>query len=141
MSHSSITSTVNLPFRYAVGKTASHFLRELRDRRKIWGTECPSCKKVWVPARSFCGGCDQPTENWIELSPHGRLVGWTGRAEEGERLTVLIRLESADSLMLHLLEEYSGIELREGLLVEAVWNQQRKGAILDIAYFRPERES
>lgn len=141
MSQSCITSTVNLPFRYAVGKTASRFLQELRDQRKIWGTECPICKKVWVPARSFCGECRQSTERWIELSSHGRLVGWTGREEEGGRLTALIRLDGADSLLLHRLEDYAGTPLREDLPVEAVWNPQRKGTILDIAYFRPERES
>jgi len=132
------TLTVNakLPFRYAVGAVASRFFREMRDNKKIFGTECPLCGKVWVPARSYCSLCRKKTERWVELPGKASLVGWTGKQDEA-LITCTVRLEGADSSLVHRLSNFSGIELKEGLPVEIVWEKQRIGSILDIAYFQP----
>ena len=38
---------VSLPFRYALGPTMTRFFDEFKEK-KIMGTKCPSCKKVFV---------------------------------------------------------------------------------------------
>ena len=69
-----IPGTITIPFSYAAGAAASRFLVELRDHRRIMGNRCPSCKKVLVPARSFCAACWQDTDEWTEVGPEGALV-------------------------------------------------------------------
>ena len=133
----SLEVKVKLPFRYAAGATASRFFKELRDNKKIYGTECPVCKEVLVPARSYCSRCHRKTERWVELGLEGRLVGWTG-GENEETISYLVRLEGADTLLVHRLSNYSGTELREGLPVEVVWQDKRIGSIKDIAFFQPK---
>ncbi len=39
------------PFDYAVGMHGSKFFAELRDNKKLLGTRCPKCKKVYIPPR------------------------------------------------------------------------------------------
>ncbi|MCP4757187.1 MAG: hypothetical protein GY866_40505 [Proteobacteria bacterium] len=131
-----LTVKVKLPFRYAVGATASRFFKELRDDKRIFGTECPSCKEVLVPARSFCSRCNRKTENWVELGHTGNLVGWTGGDNE-ETIACLVRLEGANTLFLHRLSNFAETELKEGLAVEVVWQEKRTGSINDIAFFQP----
>ncbi len=132
-----LTVKVTLPFRYAVGATASRFFKELRDNRKIFGTECPVCKKVLVPARSYCSCCRKKTERWVELGQSGSLAGWTG-GENEQTIPCLVRLQGADTLFVHRLSNYKRIELREGLPLEVVWQEERTGSINDIAFFQPK---
>jgi uncharacterized OB-fold protein len=49
----------------------------------------------------------------------------------------LIKLDGADTGFLHVLGEVDPGKIREGMRVEAVFAEERKGSPLDIAYFRP----
>lgn len=69
-----VTAGVNLQFHYAAGEAASRFLIALRDERKIYGTRCAECRRVLVPARSFCPRCFAETREWVEVGPSGTLV-------------------------------------------------------------------
>lgn len=64
-------------YRYFAGEAASRFFASLRDEGSIYGTRCSSCRKVLVPARSFCDACYAETDEWVEVGPEGTLEIFT----------------------------------------------------------------
>jgi len=48
-----------------------------------------------------------------------------------------IKLDGADTGIIHLLGEIDFEKIRIGMRVKAVFNEERKGDIRDIKYFRP----
>jgi uncharacterized protein len=64
-------------YRYFAGETASRFFAEIARAERIYGTRCPSCRRVLVPARSFCDACYVATSDWQEVGPEGRLEMFT----------------------------------------------------------------
>ena len=49
----------------------------------------------------------------------------------------IIKLDGADTGMCHLLGEMLVEDIKIGMRVEAVFRQDRKGNILDVAFFKP----
>jgi hypothetical protein len=145
MNNGFISAGVNLAFSYAAGEAASRFLIALRDEQKIYGTRCPACGRVLVPARSFCPRCFVDTTEWIEVGPAGTLVALAPASRpQASRLQGaptdlpigLIRLDGADTSLMHFIGETERGALRIGLRVAAVFAEARSGSILDIAYFK-----
>lgn len=132
-----LQSSVRLPFRFAVGATASRFYLALKSEKTLYGTRCPACGNVSVPARSFCSQCRLPCDTWVALTDRGTLAGWSDEpSREGYRIA-LIRLPGADNLFLHRLGHCDGIALHAGMPLIADWAETRDGKITDIVCFRP----
>lgn len=137
---------IKMPYSWPAGRAGSRFLRALRDDTLILGLRCPSCRKVWVPP-SRCLACDRTGTEWVEVGPLGTLETWTVVRTAVPSIQILpvpyamgvIRLDGADTGLVHFLgvEEFS--RLFSGLRVEPVFNTERRGHILDIRYFRPAR--
>lgn len=145
-----LKTEVRLPYEVAYGATWTRFFEGLKDK-KIYGTRCKECKRVLVPARSFCPRCFVTTDEWVKVKEEGTLVAWCytnyryfGMPIEPPFVTGLIRLDGTDVNFLHLIggfdlgnfEEVSKT-LRNGIKVKAVWSEERRGHILDIKYFEP----
>lgn len=64
-------------YTYYAGQAATRFFRELMDHRRILGTRCPSCRRLLVPARSFCDACMERTIDWEAVGPEGTLETFT----------------------------------------------------------------
>ena len=47
-------SKINVPYSWWAGDTASKFYLTLRDEKKIIGTKCGACNKVFLPPRKVC---------------------------------------------------------------------------------------
>ena len=129
--------------RYA-GHTGSRFLIELRDNKKIMGTKCPVCNRVYVPAISFCYDCFKPINEWVEVSPEGTLIAYTMVYQSEPPYPVktpfaygIIKLDGADRGMVHIIGEVNPKNLKIGMRVQAVFKDKRVGSILDIKYFKP----
>ena len=134
-------SRIKVPYRWSAGETGTRFLAGLRDEGRIRGTRCPGCRKAYVPPRRDCPACFMRCREWVEVGPEGTLVSFTRAGYETAAQPVrspvygLIRLDGADTAMLHLL---SGIEgLRTGMRVRAVFREERRGSVLDIRHFEP----
>jgi uncharacterized OB-fold protein len=132
--------------RYTVGPAGERFFRALRDEARILGTRCDRCRITYVPGRLFCERCFDELRAWIELGPQGTVEAVTLLCLEpdGSRLEpplplALIRLDGADTVLLHYLGGLGGGEATIGLRVEPVFRPagQRTGSILDILHFRP----
>lgn len=136
---------IKMPYSWSVGETGSRFFTELRDHKKIWGTKCPDCGRVFLPPRNNCGHCMVKIKEWVELEPKGTLITYTVVRYEspvlpktgGPVMYGLIKLDGADTSLLHLLGEVKPEEIQSGMRVEAVFSEQANGNIHDIAYFKP----
>jgi uncharacterized OB-fold protein len=131
-------------FSYSAGPIRSKFLLFLRDQQRIMGTKCPVCRKVYVPARSVCAACYQDLEEWVEVSTRGVLETYTivHKADlafpSGTPVALgVIKLDGADTGIVHRLGEVDFDQIRIGMRVKAVFNKERKGDIRDIGYFKP----
>jgi uncharacterized OB-fold protein len=135
--------------KFEAGRTGSRFLRELRDNKKIMGLKCPKCNKVCVPPRSTCKECFSKLDKWIEVGPEGKLLTYTvlrvARTAEKDTLKKqlpvaygIIKLDGADTGFVHMLGEVDLDKIKIGMRVKAVFREdERKGNILDINYFKP----
>ncbi len=131
-----VRQKIRIPFQYTTGRALTRFLQGLAERR-IWATRCDGCGRIYVPPLGFCGRCWQPITEWRELPPHGELLSYTVRPGEPPTILGLIRLEGADTQLVHYLGEVSEDELERVTRVRVVWNEDRTGSIRDIAYFAP----
>ena len=133
-------------YSYAAGPVRSKFLFSLRDQQKILATRCPACGRVFVPARSSCPKCFENMEEWVEVSPEGVLETYTV-VYKPEPIHVadtpfaigVIKLGGADTSIVHRLGEIDLKKIRIGMRLRAVFNEERKGDIRDIKYFKPVR--
>ncbi len=134
------------PFRWSIGKYTSKFLCELRDHARIVGIRCPSCGKVYVPPRNVCGECFVPMDEIVPLSGEGAVVTYTvlsfgfvdpdtGRQKPVPYTWAFIRLDGTDNTFIHYVEETDPDKLHVGMRVRAVFEEERKGHLLDIRHF------
>jgi uncharacterized OB-fold protein len=68
--------TWDLSYRHALGETTSKFLGALAEGR-ILGRLCPQCKRVLVPARSFCDRDHADTTDWVVVAGTGTIEMFT----------------------------------------------------------------
>jgi uncharacterized OB-fold protein len=135
---------IYIPNTYAAGAVGSQFLIALRDKKTIMGTRCPTCNRVYVPARSVCKDCFGQLDEWVEVSDKGTLLTYTvcqqsSRVQPVEPPIVygIIQLDGADTGIVHMLGEVDLEQLRIGMRVQAVFKENREASILDIKYFKP----
>ncbi len=139
---------IKMPYNWSAGETASHFLAQLRDHKKIWATKCPSCSTVFIPPRKNCFKCFVPIGDWMEVSSVGTLVTFTVvnyhepdlHPSHSPLIYGIIKLDGADTGLLHLVSDVDTENLCSGMRVEAVFSQDRKGSPLDIRYFTPVKK-
>jgi hypothetical protein len=135
---------IKIPNSYSAGAVGSRFLIELRDKKRIMGTRCPACNRVYVPARSICKDCFGQLDDWVEVSDRGTVLTYAVDYEskpiqpvEPPIIYGIIQLDGADTGFVHMLGEVDPEQLRVGMKVQAVFKEERVGNILDIKYFKP----
>jgi len=133
---------LQVPFNYSAGPVASRFLIGLRDEKKILGLRCSGCGKVYVPPRGLCPGCFTAMDDWVEVGPAGVLENFTvvHYSESTHPLAApfalgLIRLDGADTCLLHLVLVPDDGDLAAGTRVGPVFAVERRGHILDVVGF------
>jgi uncharacterized OB-fold protein len=140
----------SIPYEIATGPTWWRYFEEFK-KEKIFGTRCPECHKVLVPAWPFCSECFVEADEWVELSGVGSIVGWSqtnysyfGMPKEPPFVVAQIHLDGADTDFWHFI---GGLDLadldlltrtlKNGTQVKPVWHKEKKGCIYDIDYFTP----
>lgn len=130
-------------FSYDAGAVRSKFLIELRDNRRITGTKCPACNLVYVPARSSCNKCFSALNDFVEVADQGTLITYTVVNDaqpfypsNPPFIFGIIKLDGADTGLVHLIGEIEPAEIKIGMRVKAVFNEKRTGNIKDIKYFK-----
>lgn len=139
-----VSGRIKIPYAWPAGRAGSRFLIALRDEKQILGLRCPACAKVRVPP-GRCLPCDRLGTEWVAVGPEGTLESWTVirtaappiRPRRVPYAVGIIRLDGADSGLVHLLGEVDPDEIRAGVRLRPVFEESRRGHILDIRYFRP----
>lgn len=132
-----------LPYQYFAGATGSKFITALRDTKTILGVRCETCGMTFLPPRQTCERCFADlTDHWIALEPTGTVTGFTViryrepyQPKEPPYVLALIRLDGADTPIVHLLECGGPDQARIGMKVKAVFADTPANSVLDIAYF------
>jgi uncharacterized OB-fold protein len=135
---------IYIPNTYSAGAVGSRFLCELRDKKRIIGTRCHTCNRVYVPARSVCKDCFGELDEWVEVSDRGTVLSYSVchqhnpvQPVEAPIIYGIIQLDGADTGLVHMLGELDFEQLRIGMRVQAVFKEERVASILDIKYFKP----
>jgi uncharacterized OB-fold protein len=130
---------------YSLGEV-SRFFREIIDNKRLFGSKCPKCAKVWMPPRGYCADCYEKTE-WVPLTGEGTVMsctycyfnGMSGdliRQIDLPYVYALIKLDGADTYMAHGVRPTRQAmgEITTGTRVKAIFRDERKGSIADF-YF------
>ena len=137
-----LSAPLRLSFDYtrSVGPLLSQFFTALRGRR-IVGVR-GSDGRVHVPPAEYDPVTYQPLTEVVPVASVGTVVSWTWQPVplEGQPLDrpfawALIKLDGADTPLLHAVDAGSADEISTGARVHAHWVDGPVGAITDIAYF------
>ncbi|WP_094271160.1 Zn-ribbon domain-containing OB-fold protein [Rhodococcus sp. OK302] len=139
-----LSAPLKLEFNYtrSTGPTIGAFVSALRNRKVIGALG--SDGRVFVPPQEFDPITAEPLTEFVGVSDGGTVVSWTWNAEplEGQPLAkpfawALIKLDGADTTMLHAVDVDSSDAISTGLRVRARWAAERVGQIQDIECFEP----
>jgi len=67
----------NITYTHALGEVASWFFVQIRDNAKIYGRRCGKTGRILVPPRAFSDQTLEPTTEWVEVGPGGRIETFT----------------------------------------------------------------
>jgi len=135
---------ISFDYTRSLGPTLSEFVTALAGRR-ILGAKA-SDGRVHAPPFEYDPVTGTPPAELVEVGPAGVVVSWTwtDRPMDGQPLDrpfgwALIRLDGADTALLHAVDAGSAEHMRTGLRVRPRWAVERSGSgITDIACFEPE---
>ena len=68
---------MDIPYRYFAGLFLSKALIALRDEKKILGSRCEKCNKVYIPPRSYCERDFSKITELVEVGPEGTVEEYT----------------------------------------------------------------
>lgn len=133
---------VSFPFTRSLGPVQSAFLTGLRERT-VLGVRTEA-GKVLVPPVEYDPDTAAELDELVEVAPTGTVTvwSWNPAPRPGQPLAtpfawVLVRLDGADTALLHALDVPGPDAVRTGLRVRVRWAAERHGAITDIACFEP----
>ena len=141
-----IRDIIKINYKYTMGGQSKFFL-ELMKNKKILGTKCTKCEKIWMPPRKNCSDCYVPAE-WVELKQTGiievsTIVWFTTSAfiKNIPYATGYIKLDGADTALLQGIfsENLVPSKIKKGKHVRAVFQKERQGKMTDF-FFVPEDE-
>ncbi|AYF78728.1 DNA-binding protein [Nocardia yunnanensis] len=130
----------------STGPIIGRFLTELRSG-KVVGVR-GSDGRVIVPPAEFDPKTSEPLSEFVEVADVGTVQTWSWVAEPiaGQPFDrpfayALIKLDGADTAILHAVDVASPQDISTGLRVRARWAAERTGRIQDIAAFEPGETS
>ncbi|MGA6159919.1 Zn-ribbon domain-containing OB-fold protein [Stenotrophomonas sp. NPDC087984] len=133
---------VEFPFTRSLGPVQSAFLTGLRERT-VLGVRTTDGRVLMPPVEYDPVTADELSD-LVEVAPSGTVTtwAWNPAPRRGQPLDtpfawVLVRLDGADTALLHALDAPGPDAVRTGMRVRIRWAGERVGAITDIACFEP----
>ena len=127
----------------SVGPAIGRFLTGLRERR-IEGV-VGSDGRVIVPPTGYDPQTGETLENFVEVGSAGVVTTWAWVSEprsnqplEHPFAWALIKLDGADTALLHAVDAGDESRMSTGMRVRARWREETSGHIRDLACFEPE---
>jgi uncharacterized OB-fold protein len=135
--------TVEFPFTRSLGPVQSAFLTGLRHRT-VLGVRT-SDGGVLVPPTEYDPRTADELRDLVEVAPTGTVTTWAWNPSprpyqplDTPFAWVLVKLDGADTALLHALDAAGPEHVRTGMRVRIRWAAERTGAITDIACFEAQ---
>ncbi|MDQ0935362.1 Zn-ribbon domain-containing OB-fold protein [Streptomyces turgidiscabies] len=133
---------VEFPFTRSLGPVQSAFLTGLREQ-VVLGVRTADGRTLVPPVEYDPVSADE-LRDLVQVAPTGTVTtwAWNHAPRRGQPLDtpfawVLVRLDGADTALLHALDAPGPDAVHTGMRVRVRWAAQRSGAITDIACFEP----
>ncbi|HEV2243598.1 MAG TPA: OB-fold domain-containing protein [Streptosporangiaceae bacterium] len=133
---------IGFDYTRSLGPTLSQFMTALADRRILGSRGADG--RVYAPPFEYDPVTLAPPGELVPVGPEGSVTTWSWVPEplEGQPLSrpfawALIRLDDADTAMLHAVDAGSAGAMRTGMRVRVRWAEATVGHIRDIACFDP----
>jgi uncharacterized OB-fold protein len=133
---------IEFDYTRSLGPVLSQFMAALAGRRILAARAADG--RVHAPPFEYDPVTAAPPGDLIEVGPEGTVVSWSWMPEPlaAQPLAepfawALIRLDGADTAMLHAVDAGSAAAMRTGLRVRPRWASRRTGSVRDIACFEP----
>jgi uncharacterized OB-fold protein len=134
--------TLEYPYHRSTGPVIGRFLAGLRDRT-IFGSRTKD-GRVLVPAAEY-DESGEATGDLVQVGAHGVVTTWTWIAQPRKNHPLqrpfafaLIRLDGADTALVHVVDAGDESAMRTGMVVHARWRAETTGSITDIECFVTE---
>jgi uncharacterized OB-fold protein len=132
------------PYRRSVGPVLSRFFTGLRARRLV-GVRTRTGRVLCPPAEADPATGAAVSDEFVEVGPGGAIESWTWVARPRAKQPLarpfayaLIRLDGADTALLHVVDAGDPARLRTGARVRPRWRAETTGEIADIECFELE---
>jgi uncharacterized OB-fold protein len=137
-----VENTIRFPYKRSLGPVFGAFMTGL-VQRKILGIRCDG--KVLTPPLEWNPQTgEQLDPDLVEVGPAGTVVNWTWVPDPTEQHPLdrpfafaMIRLDGADTPMIHAVDAGRIDAVSEGMRVAPRWKRARLGTITDIECFVP----
>ncbi|MGE5133820.1 MAG: Zn-ribbon domain-containing OB-fold protein [Gemmatimonadota bacterium] len=133
---------IGFAYTRSLGPTLSQFMTALAGRRILGSRGADG--RVHAPPFEYDPVTFEPPAELVEVGPAGTVTTWSWVAEPlaGQPLAhpfawALIRLDGADTAMLHAVDAGSAAAMATGMRVQPRWAAEPAGHIRDIACFEP----
>ncbi|MFF3948623.1 OB-fold domain-containing protein [Streptomyces sp. NPDC001902] len=133
---------VEFPFTRSLGPVQSAFLTGLRERT-VLGVRTGD-GRVLVPPVEYDPVTAEELRDLVEVGTTGTVTTWAWNPSPRPQQPlatpfawVLVRLDGADTALLHVLDAPGPEAVRTGMRVRVRWAGRRTGAVTDIACFEP----
>lgn len=134
--------TLEFPYNRSTGPVVGGFLTALRDG-EIVGARTAS-GRVLVPALEYDPDSGDPIEDLVPVADTGTVTTfvWIAAPKRHQPLHhpfafALIRLDGADTDLVHVVDAVTEDAMASGMRVRARWKNERVGLITDIEAFVP----
>jgi uncharacterized OB-fold protein len=136
---------IGFDYTRSLGPVLSQFMTALAGRRILGARGADG--RVHAPPFEYDPVTFAPPAELVEVGPEGTVTSWSwaGQPLEGQPLAhpfgwALIRLDGADTAMLHAVDAGSPAAMTTGMRVRVRWAASPAGHIRDIACFEPCRD-
>lgn len=142
----SIRTPARLDYTFTAARSTTTFLRAIAERR-ILGTRCPECERVYVPVRGVCPTDAVPMTEEVEVSDTGIVttfcvvnVQFYGQAVEVPYVCATVLLDGADMGLFGMVGGMPADRVRMGMRVRAHWADELTTSLESIEYWEPTGE-
>ena len=140
-----LSASIELSFDYtrSLGPTLSRFMTALAGRRLIGGRG--SDGRIYVPPLEYDPITGAAITDFVDVGDHGEVLSWSWAADPlaGQPLDrpfawALVKLDGADTAMLHAVDAGDESKMSTGMRVKVRWTQDNVPDMSSIACFDPE---
>jgi uncharacterized protein len=138
----SAPNIIEYPFRRTTGPVIGAFMTGLREG-VVLGIK-GSDGRVLVPPPEYDAVTAEPLTELVEVGEEGEVLTWAWIIEtladqplDRPFAWAMVRLDGADTAMLHAVDAGSPDAMSTGMRVKVRWRAEREGSISDIECFEP----